>query len=1003
MQDAILRLQGYWAGQGALIWQPYHTDVGAGTANPATFLRVLGPEPWDVAYVEPSIRPDDSRYGENPNRLQMHTQFQVILKPDPGNPQELYLDSLAALGIDRTAHDIRFVEDNWESPALGAWGLGWEVWLDGMEITQFTYFQQSGGLALDPVSVEITYGLERILMALQRVDHVMDLEYAPGITYGEIFLQNEFEQSTYNLDEANPERVRALYDLYEAEARHLLDQGLTLPAYDYILKTSHTFNLLDARGAIGVTERAAFFNRMRNLSRLAAQSWVESREKRGFPLSKGEGRRTKNEQTVSYAAVIHPYQPEEEGPGVKGETTDFVLEIGTEELPAQYVDIGVEALKESAPKLFSDLRLSYTDLRVEGTPRRLIVRVDGMETRQSDREELVRGPAAKIAFDADGNPTKAAQGFARGKGLDVPQLERREEGGVEYVFGVVREEGRPASEVLAEALPGLIGGIAWPKSMRWNASNVAFGRPVRWIVALLGEEVVPFTFAGMPSGRISRGLRPAGSPEFNISGASQYLSSLESQKIVPDLSNRKRHILDVAQMLAGEPGGKIPESAQGDLLDEVANLVENPVPIRGSFEEKYLELPREVLVTVMRKHQRYFPVEDEKGNLLPHFVTVANGQLDEETVRHGNEEVLRARYSDARFFWERDTKRKLEEFRPKLSGLIFQERLGSMLDKSDRMEKIVAALADELGLAGQEKEAATRAAHLAKADLVTEMVMDFTSLQGIMGRHYARLSGESDAVAEAIGEQYSNAPSTLPGVAVGLADRLDSLVGLFAVGKAPKSNADPFAQRRAAIGVIETLAHRQLPFDLRNAIESVVGVQPVPVDEAVKADVLEFIARRLEQWLLDRGLRPDVVQAAVAPAAQGHDPSRALKTAEQLAAVVETEEFEKVLTAYARTARITRGQEIAGEVDPTLFVEEEERNLWQAYGEARSALDAVDPQNLNALYGQLRTLHPAIDTFFDKVLVMAEDEAVRLNRLRLLKQVADLTQGIVDLSQLQGF
>ncbi|MGH2544693.1 MAG: glycine--tRNA ligase subunit alpha, partial [Ardenticatenaceae bacterium] len=582
----ILRLQHYWAEQGAMIWQPYHTEVGAGTGNPATFLRVLGPEPWNVGYVEPSIRPDDSRYGENPNRLQMHTQFQVILKPDPGNPQEIYLASLEALGIDRSRHDVRFVEDNWEAPALGAWGLGWEVWLDGQEITQFTYFQQAGGITLDPVSVEITFGLERIAMALQGVGDFKEILYAAGVTYGEIFRQNEYEQSIYNLDVANVERVKQMFDLYEQEALDLLERGLTIPAYDYILKSSHTFNLLDARGAIGVTERATFFNRMRNLSRAAANSWLETRNEMGFPLGAAGGEKGEGSGVWGVGSGEWP---------TEGKVA-FVLEVGVEELPAEYVDVAVQTLAERAPRMFEALRLAYDDLIVEGTPRRVAVLVRGLDARQSDREEEMRGPAVRIAFDAEGNATKAGIGFARSRGVDVSALARREVGGTEYVFATVREAGQAAGEVLAGALPELLAAISWPRAMRWNASNVAFGRPLRWIVALLGAQVVPFEYAGVPSGRASRGLRSAGSPEFQIPDAGSYPAQLERQKIALGIAERKRRIWDEAQRLAAEVGGAVPENARGDLLDEVTNLVEQPTPIRGAFDEAFLALPREVLV-----------------------------------------------------------------------------------------------------------------------------------------------------------------------------------------------------------------------------------------------------------------------------------------------------------------------------------------------------------------------------------------------------------------------
>ena len=289
-QSIIFNLQTYWASQGCLIWQPYYSQLGAGTMNPATFLRVLGPEPWRVAYVEPSVRPDDGRYGINPNRLQQHHQFQVILKPDPGNPQELYLKSLLALGIDPEEHDIRFVEDNWESPTLGAWGLGWEVWLDGMEITQFTYFQQVGSIDVKPVTVEITYGLERLAMYIQGVENVFDIEWVDGVTYGDVFHTNEVEQSFYNFQVADTALLFDLFDKYEAEAKRVIEAGYIRPAYDYVLKCSHTFNLLDSRGAISVSERTAFIGRVRAMARLCAAAYVEQREKLGFPLLKGENK-----------------------------------------------------------------------------------------------------------------------------------------------------------------------------------------------------------------------------------------------------------------------------------------------------------------------------------------------------------------------------------------------------------------------------------------------------------------------------------------------------------------------------------------------------------------------------------------------------------------------------------------------------------------------------------------------------------------------------------------
>ena len=305
-QEAIMRLERFWAEHGCLIWQPYSEKVGAGTMNPATVLRVLGPEPWNVGYVEPSYRPDDGRYGENPNRMQLHYQYQVILKPDPGNPQELYLESLEALGLNRREHDIRFVEDNWESPALGAWGLGWEVWCDGQEITQFTYFQQAGGFALDPVAVEITYGLERLMIPIQGVRSVWEINWDGDHTYGEILLRSEVEHCIYDFEQADVERLVALYNLYEAEARSALERRLVIPAHDYVLKCSHTFNVLDARGAIGVTERARYFARMRDLSREVAKAYLKQREEMGFPWMRKMEERKAGSLLPSTLPPFHP-------------------------------------------------------------------------------------------------------------------------------------------------------------------------------------------------------------------------------------------------------------------------------------------------------------------------------------------------------------------------------------------------------------------------------------------------------------------------------------------------------------------------------------------------------------------------------------------------------------------------------------------------------------------------------------------------------------------------
>jgi glycyl-tRNA synthetase len=985
-QDIILRFLDFWKQQGCLIWHPHNVQVGAGTMNPATVLRVLGPEPWNVAYMEPSIRPDDGRFGDNPNRMQMHHQMQVILKPDPGNPQELYLQSLEAVGIDTRQHDIRFVEDNWEQPALGAWGLGWEVWLDGQEITQFTYFQQAGSVNLDPVSVEITYGLDRIALALQGVDSVWEIDYGAGTNYGDLLLEPEVEHCRYYFNLADVETLKSIYDGYENEAKRALAAGLVTPAHDFNLKCSWLFNVLDTRGAIGVTERANYFGRMRSIARQVAEAYLEQRQRLEYPFLDNQ------QWQISPPKAI----PESAGEIDTDQVRTFVLEIGSEELPAGDLSSALRQLKVAAPNLLKQLRLSYDRLEVRGTPRRLVVIVHHLAGRQDDLELEVKGPPADKAFDAEGRPTRAALGFARSKGIDPKDLKIVAEGERRYAAAVVRESGRPAVEVLAEALPDLIAGIKFEKSMRWNSSNISYSRPLRWLVALFGQHVIPFNYAGVTSGRVSRGLRLHGSPDIEIDSAGHYTSLMAEHNIVIQTKERKAVIMTAAANLAEERGGAIRKDPA--LLAEVANLVEQPTLLRGRFEERFLKLPPEVLVAVMKKHQRYFPVYAPDGrSLLPFFITVRNGDNKHlDIVRQGNEHVIRARFSDAEFFYENDRQKKLSDFLPKLDTLTFQADLGSMLDKVRRLEKLTPKIATMLQLSAEEAAFASRAAAMSKADLGSSMVVEMTSLQGIMGGHYARLNREPEAVAGAIAEQYEAVSTTGPGLALALADRLDSLAGLFAAGLAPKGSNDPYALRRAAIQIIENLIGNEVPFDLRQALESATPLLPLPAGQETIDEVMSFVNNRLENYLVEKGIRTSVVRAVLAE--QGHDPYSADRAAAELDAEVLDSEWPALLDAYARCARISRDQP-AAQVRPAALQLAEEKQLLAAVEHSEAQLDGTIPAFVLAL----RKVEPAITSFFDSVLVMDDDEAVRQNRLALVQRVVALADGLADLSFLEGF
>ncbi len=1039
-QDAVTALDAYWADLGCVIWHPYYAQVGAGTMNPATFLRVLGPEPWRVAYVEPSVRPDDARYGENPNRMGLFYQYQVILKPDPGNPQEMYLQSLEQIGIDLSRHDVRFVEDNWQQPALGAWGLGWEVWLDGLEITQFTYFQQAGGQRLDPVSVELTYGLERILMAMQGVEHFANVQWNATHSYGDLNLMAERQHSAYYFETADVERLLRMYQDYEAESRRSLEAGLTRPAYDYLLKCSHAFNVLDARGAIGVTERASYFGSMRDLARQIAQAYLGEREtaigtgaaagKEGAPLvgpqpGAGAGQELAPVQlgatsgspdlaTQSQSELDAAFAggPPPEGPA------DFLLEVGTEELPAGDLTGALAQLRTAASPMLDKLRLGHGEVRVMGTPRRLVVYVEQLAARQPDLEQQVKGPPWERAFDQDGAATRAAEGFAQSAGVAVDELQEVQIDGGAYAVAIAREQGRPAAEVLPAALVELLGGLRFDKSMRWDGDGVTFSRPIRWLLALHGEHLVKFNYGGLVSRAETRGLRELHGGDFPVSDPAVYFAALEEQGILVDPDRRRQAIALQVEQLAAAVGGTVrPDS---ELMAEVTNLVEMPAGLRGEFDPTHLELPAEVLISVMKVHQRSFPVEID-GQLAPYFIAISNA-VTGAVATHGHEQVIKARFADAAYFVARDLKQPLENFLPKLESLTYQADLGSVADKARRMARLAQDLAPVFGLDGEALVTVARAAVLCKADLATQMVVDMTSLQGAMGRYYAVQSGEPAAVGQAIYEHYlprsadDELPQSEPGLVLAVADRLDTLMGLFAVGAQPTGTRDPYGLRRAAIGLVQLLIERNQELDLRVALgwaaqalsgQSATNAVLLALDkfghggEAPESleRCLAFIEKRLEGLLLEQGWAHDVVQAVLAE--QGHNPARAAESVKQLDHWIRDEEWTDLLNAYARSARITRDLRQQYQLHEQDLSEESARDLHSAVMQANASDQRAG--TVDDFVARFRPLVPLINEFFEKVLVMADDQRLRENRLALLQQVVRLAEGVADLARLEGF
>ncbi len=628
--------------------------------------------------------------------------------------------------------------------------------------------------------------------------------------------------------------------------------------------------------------------------------------------------------------------------------------------------------------------------------------VRGLRERQEDAVTEVRGPSREAAFDREGKPTRAAEGFARSRGLRVEDLEIRPTDKGEFVFATVREEGKPALEVLPDLLEGVIRSLSFRKSMRWGSGEFRFARPVRWLLALYGDEVVPLVFEGLSAGRVSRGHRFLSAGEVEVADASSYLDALRSACVLADEEERRRAVLSgMEQALAGSGMRAVPAP---DTLDEVIDLVEYPHVIMGRFEERFLDLPREVLETAMQEHQRYFPVEDEKGNIAAAFLVVHNGDpAREETIRRGNERVLRARLEDASFFFQEDLKRKLEERLDDLKAVVWQARLGSMYEKSMRLEGLCSDICARAHLGREVEEKARRAAKLCKADLVTSMVIEFPSLQGVMGRIYALLEGEEEEVARAIEEHYlprfaaDRLPLTLPGTVLSLADKADNLAACFGSGLTPTGSEDPYALRRQAQAVMNILCAASLHLDFAGVVKRAAEGLGFSDPAGVADEVAEFCRQRWRQMLISEGFDYDLV-AAVMPMAPS-DPMDARRRLETLQAARGRGSLQRAYTGFERCFNLSRKRGDKG-LDEALLVEEAERELYSRLVWAQEPLrEHLDAGEHDRALEVLLELAPAIDRFFEEVFVMGEDEALRENRLALLDGVASLFLEFADFSQ----
>lgn len=685
----------------------------------------------------------------------------------------------------------------------------------------------------------------------------------------------------------------------------------------------------------------------------------------------------------------------------------LAFEIGVEEIPAFDLDSANKQLEKMVPAAFADARIPYDSIEIHSSPRRLIVMAYGVADATEALVEEYKGPAAKIAFDADGNPTKAAIGFARGKGLSPENLERREVNGTEYVFATKNIPATPVADLLPDVLAGFITAIKWPRSCRWAAYREYFVRPVRWIVAMLDDVVLPVSFAGAESSNFTMGHRVLAPGKHTVDTAANLLDVIRAAYVIPTQAERERIIREGVAAIEVETGFTADLPAK--TLLEVVNLSEYPQPLVSTFDEEFLQVPEEIIVDAMLMHQRYFPLYDAAGKLTNKFIIVSNGNPEcAATIIDGNERVVRARLDDAKFFYEEDLKRPLESYIEKLDKVVFQESLGTVRQKAERLEKLACALSADAQLSAADAADAKRAARLCKADLVTNAVIEFTSVQGVMGSYYAAASGETPQVAQAIGQHYQPRfagdalPDTTVGKLVALADKLDTICGLFAVGQGPTGSSDPFALRRSAIGIVNML-ETGLPISLAAAIDESLASfadQGVAFDAAaVRAEVVDFFVTRTKVMLRDAGINADTIDAVLAAGVE--EPAVISQRAHALedARANDAETFDNLATAYARANNL-RKPELGEDVDDALLTEPE-RALAGAVATAEQAVaSALASDDFAAALSQLAALRAPIDGFFADVMVMDEDAALRDNRLRLLNRFVAVFANVADFGKM---
>ncbi len=962
-QEIIERLNKFWASQGCVVGQPYGLEVGAGTSNPHTFLRSLGPESFNVAYVEPSRRPNDGRYGQNPYRLQHYFQYQIILKPASQNNQELYLESLNALGIDTTKHDIRFVEDNWESPAIGAWGLGWEVWLDGMEITQYTYFQQVAGIPLEVPVLEITLGLERLAMYIQGVDDYRDIMLNEEVTYGDLFEKHEYWQSKHNYETADIKDLEEIYSLMRTQVSKQLEHGNYWAAYDYLLKISHLFNILDSRGVISVTDRISRFDIMGKLANRIGELYLDERKKLKYPmknkvnpvefkLSKEVGQKT---TTVT-------------------KSNKLVLELYLEEMPADfarkwrdnyYGGEGVEAW-------LRELGLGFKSARVYWSGRRIVFEIEGCGDHGEVKKE-VYGPVYDKAF-VDGKINEAGKGFLKKHGAKEKDIVEIEKGG-KKLLGIVSVEKYTLGNIMEVVIQNLFDIAPQSKKMTWfEGQGFGFIRPLRNILCFKDDKKINVGFWNVKSSGYIFCSRNYPKHTISIYSAQDYLQTVKKAGILVDESYREGLVREVVDF--GKDRYDYSPNTE-ELIKLNTFLSEYPNTKFFTLDDKYSELPIELISKVLEENQKYIIRTLKEDSKHIEYGIVADKKGDASKIYQGNRKVVNGRLDDALFYWQRDNDVKLKSLRGDLKNIVFHPEVGSYREKVSRIKKLVEKILEKHTIDVNEKTL-NQTLELIKNDKATSMVKEFASLEGIIGMYYAKREGYNDAVANLLYEHYlptsekSSIPKTEEGVLLSFADKLDNILVFSKIGGLPQGSSDPYEIRKNVYSLIKLLRDSKVDLDLYEMVES--------------SEVRSFFNQRIYQIMKSECNLERVVKG-IAYSNEGNISKKFEHLVEMKKVLSEKEVEDRVFDTLKRIYNILEKADIkSARIGEDLLQTKSERDLYDFVKKFEKKKISV--QNLLEVSNLL-------ENFFEETMVNVENKNLKQNRLLLLMKLRDLLGYIV--------